>query len=130
MIYERKETYLVEFIHNKLKENALSTEKSKFITLDGDKIKADSQRYELFQKNIKCVKCGCTGKFYAKEKNKDSKKYHLNLYAIVDGEERMMTKDHIIPKSKGGPNKLENYQTMCKKCNEEKGSDYDGIRIS
>lgn len=32
--------------------------------------------------------------------------------------------DHIIPKSKGGKNKKENYQTACKDCNIGKG---DGI---
>lgn len=33
-----------------------------------------------------------------------------------------MTKDHIVPKSKGGPDKIENYQTMCTECNCIKGS--------
>lgn len=32
----------------------------------------------------------------------------------------MLTKDHIIPKAKGGRDILSNYQTACKVCNEEK----------
>ena len=44
--------------------------------------------------------------------------YHFNLYAINDsGDEVLMTKDHIIPKSKGGKNHLSNYQPMCCYCN-------------
>ena len=35
-----------------------------------------------------------------------------------------MTKDHIIPKSKGGKNELSNYQTMCTYCNNEKADKY------
>lgn len=33
-----------------------------------------------------------------------------------------MTKDHITPKSKGGLDKIENMQTMCIVCNQEKGN--------
>lgn len=50
---------------------------------------------------------------------------HFNLYAEKDGESRLMTKDHIIPKSKGGKNHLDNLQTMCDHCNSKKGSTYD-----
>jgi 5-methylcytosine-specific restriction endonuclease McrA len=46
---------------------------------------------------------------------------HFNLYAEEDGKFRLMTKDHIIPKSKGGANHLDNLQTMCDRCNHRKG---------
>jgi 5-methylcytosine-specific restriction endonuclease McrA len=32
-----------------------------------------------------------------------------------------MTKDHIIPRSHGGPTNWENLQTMCSICNGKKG---------
>ena len=42
-----------------------------------------------------------------------------------------MTKDHILPKKWGGKDDIDNMQTMCKDCNEAKGSQYnleiDGI---
>jgi hypothetical protein len=45
----------------------------------------------------------------------------MNLYAIdKNGNEILMTKDHIVPKSKGGANALYNYQPMCSHCNAEK----------
>ena len=48
--------------------------------------------------------------------------YHFNLYGINKNyEEILFTKDHIIPKSKGGDNKISNYQTMCYNCNYKKG---------
>ena len=48
--------------------------------------------------------------------------WHFNLYAAIpDGKMRMMTKDHIIPRSKGGQNCMENYQPMCTRCNGQKG---------
>ena len=32
-----------------------------------------------------------------------------------------MTKDHILPKSRGGKNHISNMQTMCCRCNSKKG---------
>ena len=44
------------------------------------------------------------------------------MYGVKNGEEVLFTKDHIIPKSKGGKNHISNYQTMCEPCNSEKGN--------
>lgn len=121
-------------------------------------IMLDSQRYHLFAKNHKCVRCGLEGCYFAKERSarrrkvqvpgqshhmsvwepveQDPKKvkniWHLNLYALqeewhqeygfIGYREILMTKDHILPRSKGGANEMWNYNTMCQPCNSNKGS--------
>lgn len=87
-----------------------------------------SLRYKTFTKlGTVCVSCGVEGAFYAIEKDKGKgSNYHLNLYAIKEnGTEILMTRDHIIPKSKGGKNHISNMQPMCCKCNEKKGNTYE-----
>jgi len=93
----------------------------------GHPVKMDSLRYQLFKsKEVVCVKCGIEGKFFALECCKenctqDNLSYHFNLYGIdKNGAEVLITKDHIIPKSKGGANHLANMQVMCSPCNQEK----------
>ena len=98
------------------------------VIFDGDEIKSTSQRYQMFfTKGMRCAKCGIEGRFFAKEKTVNDKRYHLNLYAMNrNGQEVLMTKDHIVPRSKGGKSALENYQPMCLVCNTKKGDRYDG----
>lgn len=85
-----------------------------------------SHRYELFaSKGIACCECGIVGRFFALERSrsKNPNKFHFNLYGYDEnGRERMITKDHIIPRSRGGKNVLSNYQTMCVRCNQRKGN--------
>jgi len=91
---------------------------------DGHMVKMTSQRYQLFAvKEVKCVGCGVKGEYFGLEKIKgqEGDRYHFNLYGIKNGVEVLITKDHIIPKSKGGQNILDNYQIMCFDCNIEKG---------
>lgn len=99
----------------------------KKIEIDDQIINVNSVRLMQFTKSQECVTCGAIGKWFRLEKNyKDIKgKPHLNLYSIVDGQIILMTKDHIIPKSKGGSDGIENMQTMCCMCNEKKGDKYE-----
>lgn len=73
----------------------------------------------FYKKGLVCTNCGVTGKFFALERDK-SGSIHLDLFGYNDDEEVLLTIDHIIAKSKGGPNTLINYQVMCKICNEVK----------
>ncbi len=61
--------------------------------------------------------------YFAKERFPGDIKWHFNLYGINENnEEILFTKDHIIPKSKGGGEHIDNFQTMCCKCNSKKGN--------
>ncbi len=51
-------------------------------------------RIQIYERDGGCLVCGCTDD---------------------------LTIDHILPLSKGGGNSGDNYQTLCKKCNSEKG---------
>ena len=81
-----------------------------------------SQRYTLFKKHRCCAVCGIEGTIMALESHKKHSRPHFNMYAISNGHEILMTKDHIKPKSKGGSNNMKNYQTMCEQCNTRKGN--------
>lgn len=90
-------------------------------------------RYEnFFTHGTDCVSCGIKGEYFWLEtyyipKSTHGayykKKWHFNLYGVDDnGKEVQLTKDHIIPKSLGGTDCMENYQTMCDRCNARKGN--------
>jgi len=101
-------------------------------TNSGAKVLCGGWRLEVYaSKGTKCVNCGLVGNVFAaecfrhlhQEKPVEQRKYHLNLYHVdSSGRETMMTVDHIIPKSKGGGNGIENLQPMCFPCNIRKGN--------
>ncbi|MBQ2883822.1 MAG: HNH endonuclease [Alphaproteobacteria bacterium] len=125
---ERKSTHSIEEVREVVKDVLFYKDKRYAkVELDGDIIKGNSQRYQtFFTKGTKCVCCGIEGKYFAKEKVSSDKSYHLNLYAIDEnGKEVLMTKDHILPKSKGGQDHVDNYQPMCVRCNKAKGNNIE-----
>lgn len=85
--------------------------------------KMGSQRYDCFRESLACAKCGIVGVKFLLQKHEWDTQPHFNLFAEKDGELILMTKDHIVPRSKGGTNYLSNLQTMCAPCNHDKGSD-------
>lgn len=108
----------------------------KQVKIDGQvyDVKLNSDRYKLFRKNLSCVACGLKGTKFILEVQPQIYKdcAHFNLYAEEDGHLVLMTKDHITPKSYGGPDSLDNFQTMCSPCNNLKSSfplDIEGVRL-
>lgn len=130
--YIRDGKYPIETVRELLGDKIFSLEKKINIELHGRIIKANSQRYKLFfTKGCTCVKCGLKANYFALERDSKSfgntNRYHFNLYGVdQDGNEILFTKDHIIPRSRGGKNRVENYQTMCCICNVAKGSKLGG----
>lgn len=61
---------------------------------------------------------------YRRPKPKRLNKYHVNYchYCKNKFHSEDLTKDHIVPKSLGGPNAVWNYVKACVVCNQEKGS--------
>lgn len=69
--YERKSVHNIDEIRE-LTKNVLfeKMKKRARVNLDGDMIKGNSQRYQLFfTKGMKCICCGIEGKFFCKRKN-------------------------------------------------------------
>lgn len=53
------------------------------------------------------------------------KAHHKCELCGVDASVRALEVDHIVPKSLGGPDSLDNYQALCYKCNTNKGNRSD-----
>ena len=127
--------YLIESIPVVLNKFVTSNKKRKIIKYKGFNIKTNSERYILFkEKGTNCISCGAVGEFFILEQTLDPSNinnlFHFNLYAFTKNKNLvLMTKDHIIPISKGGKNKIENYQPMCKPCNEKKSNMLKEVKI-
>lgn len=91
---------------------------------DGFLVKPYSERYQTFyNKGIKCSKCGIEGKYFMLEPHAGDEETNIRHFNLYTADGILMTKDHIIPRSKGGKNHISNYQTMCCSCNEKKGNE-------
>ena len=122
--YERHSTYSVDEVLSKVGVEKKDT--PHFAVFNGQVVRMTSARYRLFkEKGTVCVNCGVEGTFFALERHRHGNEtaYHFNLYGHnSNGHEVMLTKDHIIPRSKGGKNHVSNYNPMCHKCNQKKGN--------
>lgn len=100
--------------------------KEEITKIEGYKMKVDSDRYDNFYYHgYVCMNCGLKAQYAAIEKGESKNKlWHVNVYGVrPDGREILFTKDHIYPKSLGGFDAINNYQTMCACCNGAKGDE-------
>ena len=113
----RDKEYSLDLVLNRWKKKSLG----------GKRIRRTNKRLEVFRRyGTDCVYCGLKGTFFAVERHKKglrNSEWHINLYAEVQtGGFRIMTMDHVKPKSKGGSNGIQNLRPACSRCNSEKGS--------
>lgn len=85
-------------------------------------VRMNSDRYHVFMNNHHCVSCGLAGSKMILDKNPGDNSPHFNMYGIEHDRLVLMTKDHILAKSKGGTDVRDNFQTMCSVCNNIKGA--------
>lgn len=135
MVQRIDKAYSVEEVFNFVNtNNGHSKEKGKVrVDFDGHQMKPYSLRYLTFMTSgTKCVCCGVEGTRFYKERSvgKNGKpvggaygNYHFNLYGVKkNGDEVLMTKDHILAKNLGGKDHVDNMQTMCTHCNGKKSN--------
>lgn len=114
--------YSINYVLDLVKSNKSS------IDLHGFKnINISSVRLKTFYlKGVNCICCNAQGKYFKLESSLPGIKPHFNLYAVnKNGHEVLMTRDHIILKSRGGTNTVSNMSPMCEKCNQKRGSKFE-----
>lgn len=109
--------------------------KSQRLIVNGEKVKSNTPLFRMFvEKGINCVCCGCSGEVFQLRHDKKTRHPYLTLYALVptkwsgNFKKVPFTKDHIWPKSLKGKDTLSNFQSMCAKCNNEKGNSLRDVK--
>ena len=121
--YSINEVFSIIGKDNLIEDHVNHSGRKKSIVVEGYDVYVKSLRYMTFyQKGVKCACCNRTGNYFKLDGDANTKRRHFNLYS-EDGV--LMTKDHIIPKSLGGMDIIDNMQTMCVECNVKKGNGID-----
>lgn len=88
--------------------------------IDGERVKRAFQRFAvLSQGPLTCFECGVKGTHFMIERHRNENYYHINVYAG----NKLLTWDHIIPKSLGGSNHHHNGRVACEACNGRRGNE-------
>lgn len=95
---------------------------------NGIQVSTGSPRLQLLwgRKELICDTCGIAAGYAVLEAHKETPNaIHLNFYSYdFNGQEVMLTWDHVKPKADGGSNKQNNAQCLCEICNGMKGADF------
>lgn len=84
---------------------------------------ANPEKLQEYAHNRRSREKNCGGVITAKEWRALKEKYNHTCLCCGQREpEIKLTLDHVIPLFKGGPNKIENSQPLCKPCNSSKGT--------
>lgn len=79
-----------------------------------------SKKLLTFKQSTICTSCGAQGDYFLLLRNPHAKgRASLEMFSKED---KLLTRDHIMPRSLGGSNDMSNSQTMCLTCNSKKGS--------
>ena len=98
-------------------------------TIEGFKVKIHTERLLVFKRSQICAKCGANKTVILLQVDEHGQPF-LNPVFIKNNRLVMMTMDHIVPKSLGGPTSYYNLQTMCFQCNVEKANKIDPIYLT
>jgi 5-methylcytosine-specific restriction endonuclease McrA len=74
-------------------------------------------------KGVKCCSCRRTATHFDVTCNWDERTGLLHAHLELMSGRFLMTVDHFVPRSKGGPDSIENLRPMCFPCNQLKGDE-------